>query len=86
MTLFKNKKREKPALLYILEEKLREAREKKETSFYYPLWDHEVLLATSWAVSHHIMALTPFSFIIPHRHKKVKSDLILLKPPCFSNL
>lgn len=55
MTLFKNKKHEKPALLYVLEEKLREAREKKENCFYYPLWDHEVLLATSWAVSHHMM-------------------------------
>lgn len=55
MTLFKNKKQQKPALIYVLEQLLTGAREKKEGSFYYPLWDHEVTMAASWATRHHIM-------------------------------
>ena len=38
MTMFK-KKKEKPAVIYSVELELQKAREKKVTSFYYPLWD-----------------------------------------------
>ena len=55
MILFKKKKKEKPALFYCLEEQFQNAKEKGELAFYYPLWDHEVKLATAWAIHHHMM-------------------------------
>lgn len=54
MTLFK-KKKETPALIYVLNQKLKEAREKEETSFYYPLWEHEVKLARSWGIQNRLL-------------------------------
>ena len=54
MSLFK-KKPEKTALIYVLDNKLKTAHEKKESYFYYPLWDKEVKMAASWATHNHIL-------------------------------
>lgn len=53
MTMFK-KKKEKPAVIYSVELELQKAREKKATSFYYPLWDSEVDLVRAWAIRNHM--------------------------------
>jgi hypothetical protein len=54
MTLFK-KKTQKPALLFCLKQQLENAKEKGETSFYYPLWEHEISLAAAWATHQHML-------------------------------
>ena len=55
MTLFK-KKKSKPheAIYYTLDTELIRARRKKETSFYYPLEEHEVSKAMSWGIRNRI--------------------------------
>ena len=52
MTLFKNKGKNKnrPAVLYSIDQKINEAREKHETHFYYAL---EVDLVRSYCLSHY---------------------------------
>lgn len=54
MSLFR-KKKEIPAVIYSLNECLKNAREKQEASFYYPLWEHEVDIARAWALQKHMM-------------------------------
>ena len=54
MSLFK-KKKETPAIIYSLEARLQEAKDKKELSFYYPLWEHEVEVVKGWALRKHVM-------------------------------
>lgn len=54
MTLFK-KKTQKPALLFCLKQQLENAKEKGETAFYYPLWEHEISLAAAWATHQHML-------------------------------
>lgn len=55
MTLFKNKGKNKnrPAVLYSIDQKINEAREKHETHFYYALEDKEVDLVRSYCLSHY---------------------------------
>ncbi len=54
MTLFKNKKKNQPALYFTLDRKLRHARRKSQTSFYYPLDDHEVDIAMAWGIRNRV--------------------------------
>ena len=54
MSLFK-KKQEIPAVIYSLENRLQEAKDKKEFYFYYPLWDYELDTVRGWAMRKHIM-------------------------------
>lgn len=55
MTLFKNKEKNKnrSAVLYSIDQKINEAREKHETHFYYALEDKEVDLVRSYCLSHY---------------------------------
>jgi len=53
MTLFK-KKTEQPALFYVLDDYLKEARKKGEKCFYYPLLDREIQKAQVWSINHHL--------------------------------
>lgn len=54
MTLFKNRlKKNTPAVIYSMELKMQEAKEKKELAFYYPLTDEEFKIATAHFLSKH---------------------------------
>lgn len=54
MPLFK-KKKPKPAIIYVLEERLKNAKERGEKYFFYPLWSHELMLVKAWGVRNHII-------------------------------
>lgn len=55
MTLFKNKRKNKEchAILYSIDTKIKEAREKKETHIYCALKAEEVDLVRSYCLSHY---------------------------------
>lgn len=55
MTLFNKKKNDVPAVLYTLNKRLKTAREKQETKFYYPLWEHEVDIVRAWALRNRLI-------------------------------
>lgn len=60
MSLFKNKKKHgESTLIYLLTERLNEAREKHEKCFYYPLSEKDVNYVKDYFMSHYQTVVEP---------------------------